>query len=290
MLFLSKPLKVFLAVLSLGTLTVHAQDAGGITEAQKLANAERWFAQTSLARGIREAFVTYLADDAIVFQPGPIAAKQWWRDHPASKATLLWGPAYAETARSNDLGYTTGPSRYKPAGENKPTYFGQFVSVWKKQNDGTWKVRLDVGIDTPEPKRDGDRLQVRDGATESKTETGGREAEVGLFEAERRFVERAKRDSRAAFDQVAADDVRVCRDNLVPAVNKEAARELFLKNPGAVVAAEQRGEASRAGDLGFTFGESSVDAGHLNYVRIWRKEREWRLIADVSKPFPKPNE
>ena len=34
----------------------------------------------------------------------------------------------------------------------KPAAFGNFMTVWKKQTDGSWKFALDLGISNPEPK------------------------------------------------------------------------------------------------------------------------------------------
>jgi ketosteroid isomerase-like protein len=286
MLFLSKWVK-FSFGFCLPIAVLLAAENTGVSEVQKLANAERSFAQTSLARGIREAFVTYLADDGIIFRPGPINGKESWSARPDVKASLLWGPIYAEISRSNDFGYTTGPSQFKPDDPKARVYHGNFVSIWKKQSDGQWKVRLDVGIENPEPADEGERLRTREQPPEAVPNTTEPQH---LFEIERKFVEQAKRDAATAFDQFASDDVRVFRDGAFPAVGKTVARDLLVKNPGSVHTREQRGEVSRAGDLGYTFGEYAGGTDHLNYLRIWRKEREWRLVVDLSKPFPKPNE
>ena len=290
MQILSKPAKIVSLLVLLSSFAALAQNPGRPSDAQLLAEAERAFARTALEKSIREAFLTWLADDAIIFRPGPINGKESWRDRPNPKATLIWEPILAATARGGDLGYTTGPAKFESADKDEPIYHGQFVSVWKKQTDGTWKVRLDLGIQNPAPSGAPERLQVRPGDSNEPESSSAEDAIDGLFEAERTFIEQAKNDLGAAFDARAAADVRVFRDGSFPAVGKDAARALFLKQPGASHASEQRGEVSRAGDLGFTFGESAGGADHLNYLRIWRKERTWHLVLDLSKPFPQPNE
>src|SRR5436305_2394785 len=51
-----------------------------------------------------------------------------------------------------DMGYTTGPWEYRPKSmEDKPVAFGYFVTIWKRQSDGTWKAFLDLGTQNPEP-------------------------------------------------------------------------------------------------------------------------------------------
>jgi hypothetical protein len=51
--------------------------AGG--DAASLAAAETAFAQESVAKGARTAFLDALSDDAIAFEPGPQNAKRAWQ-------------------------------------------------------------------------------------------------------------------------------------------------------------------------------------------------------------------
>ena len=59
-----------------------------------------------------------------------------------SSYTLTWSPAGAGIATSEDLGYSYGIYKL----ELKDTVLrGTYVSIWKKQKDGTWKFILDSG-------------------------------------------------------------------------------------------------------------------------------------------------
>jgi ketosteroid isomerase-like protein len=57
-------------------------------------------------------------------------------------------------AASGDLGYTYG--NYILKSKNKEgkvvASYGKYMSVWKKQKDGSWKVAVDMGNSSPEPK------------------------------------------------------------------------------------------------------------------------------------------
>ncbi|MDI6780166.1 MAG: DUF4440 domain-containing protein [Bacteroidota bacterium] len=58
----------------------------------------------------------------------------------------------AEVSNSGDLGYTWGTYKTKFEGaQGKPLErTGKYLTVWKKQNDGGWKVIADIGNqDTP---------------------------------------------------------------------------------------------------------------------------------------------
>jgi ketosteroid isomerase-like protein len=68
-------------------------------------------------------------------------------------ATLTWTPVKADMSASGDLGYTYG--NYVFTAKNKQgkvvVNYGKYTSIWKKQNDGRWKVVVDMGNSSPDP-------------------------------------------------------------------------------------------------------------------------------------------
>jgi len=57
-----------------------------------------------------------------------------------------WHVDRADVARSGDLGYTSGAYETTfsdPTGKTVSDR-GKYVTVWKRQKDGTWKVSLDI--------------------------------------------------------------------------------------------------------------------------------------------------
>ncbi len=111
-----------------------------------LVSAERAFAQMSVAQGMKPAFLAVLADDSVIFRPRAVPGKKWMQDSPAAGGQLNWGPDYADIAASGDLGYTTGPWEYRQKPEDAPVAFGHYITLWRKQSNGAWKVELDTGI------------------------------------------------------------------------------------------------------------------------------------------------
>jgi ketosteroid isomerase-like protein len=53
-----------------------------------------------------------------------------------------------------DLGYTSGPCEFtsKDTQGNVVSQRGSFVTIWRKQPDGIWKVELDIGVPAPQEK------------------------------------------------------------------------------------------------------------------------------------------
>ena len=55
---------------------------------------------------------------------------------------------------AGDLGYSTGPYEFrKDAADAVPASFGNYITIWKRQPDGTLKVLIDLGTANPRPDR-----------------------------------------------------------------------------------------------------------------------------------------
>src|SRR6266576_4341868 len=144
---------------------------------QSLVETEQAFSKTAEVQGTREAFLLFIADDGVLFRPKAVNGKEWMKDHPPppsngpqKRPLLAWQPIFAEVARAGDLGYTTGPWEFKDdIKDEKPSGYGNFVTLWKRQPDGSWKFVVDLGISHPQsggplklwhPETDGSRKQV----------------------------------------------------------------------------------------------------------------------------------
>ncbi|HEY0512719.1 MAG TPA: nuclear transport factor 2 family protein [Thermoanaerobaculia bacterium] len=67
------------------------------------------------------------------------------------KAPVTWEPAGGGVARSGDLGYTYGILERRDIGVETPWMkTGNYLRVWRKQLDGSWKLAFDVL--SPRPK------------------------------------------------------------------------------------------------------------------------------------------
>lgn len=55
--------------------------------------------------------------------------------------TVKWAPSKAELSAAGDVGYTVGTYEASASGATEK---GKYVTVWKKQSDGTWKVVEDI--------------------------------------------------------------------------------------------------------------------------------------------------
>lgn len=152
-----------------------------------LTAAERAFSAHSVEHGMKSAFTTFLADDGLLFRPGPVNGQQVWSRRPDPKGTLIWEPSFAEISASGDFGVTSGPWEFRaPRGEPGETGHGQFVSVWKRDGDQPWRVALDIGISHPQPERGLGKVRFNRGPTHAapkheKVGGGGLSVGVGIL-------------------------------------------------------------------------------------------------------------
>ena len=118
------------------------------------------------------------------------------------------------------------------------------------------------------------------------------EALAAIQQEERDFVEAAARGIEDAFDMWGADDVRVFRDGELPTVGRDKARALLMKQPGTRRMQTTAAEASRDGDLGFTYGRCDLTYNEKvstsYYLRIWKRmpDTTWKIVLDLDSPAP----
>ena len=121
------------------------------TEKIALMDADRSFSTLSEQKGMRNAFMEYMDSNAVLLRPNhlPIIGArtiEYLLEQNDSGYTLKWQPHNAMVSRSADLGYTFGIWALQPKGQDTVLY-GTYVSIWKKQEYGTWKYVLDAGND-----------------------------------------------------------------------------------------------------------------------------------------------
>lgn len=125
--------------------------------ADRIVTSDALFAQ-SVAEKNREQFLSFIAD-VTTFNGGTrnelhgrdAVMKEWSDFFAPDGPTLTWTPIKGEVIGAGDVGYTTGRSVLRQKGpDGKVTERrGQYLTVWRKQADGTWKVVFDTGSALP---------------------------------------------------------------------------------------------------------------------------------------------
>jgi ketosteroid isomerase-like protein len=116
-----------------------------------LFDLEARFAKDVAARG-GAGFASWFAEDGVALGNGAqpligkvaIARSATWSPKDYQ---LTWTPTDALMGPSGDMGYTWGhyEGRSKDSNGNPVVTSGRYITMWRKQPDGNWKVVLDAG-------------------------------------------------------------------------------------------------------------------------------------------------
>lgn len=273
--------------------SVVAQEPDSSSALFQMREAERNFARASVMHGRNASFVENFADESIIFTDTWLTnGKQFWKDVKVRPLVLKWEPEFMDIAESRDFGISTGPwevQEYRPY--TAPLATGYFLSVWKKQTDGTWQVILDAGSTTP-TRTDYDRSfsfpAGADKPVPNPKLVNAESIREELTKREEQFLAAWKTNPLpATYASFLAPQVRMQREGYLPTTNMDTInvwagqlnKTLTWKTVGS--------GAASSGDLGFTYGliekRSDPNESKSHYVRIWKKEPEggWKIIIEM---------
>lgn len=137
---------------------VAAQSAGDRKAAEAaIIKADEAFCQATIDRNV-DRFRSLVADEATFNGGTPQQTRgleaivnAWAPFFRAGGPTLTWKPAHADVLVTADVGYTVGTwERREKAADGKTSIaHGNYLTVWRKQADGSWKAVFDTGSEQP---------------------------------------------------------------------------------------------------------------------------------------------
>lgn len=123
-------------------------------ERRALMEADRAFAAATAESGT-SGWVSFFADDGVQIAAGARRLEGHGAIREAmdpffssSGRRLAWAPDTAVVSGDATLGWTTGEytiTAPDSSGTERMTGRGRYVSIWRKEPDGSWKVTMDVG-------------------------------------------------------------------------------------------------------------------------------------------------
>jgi ketosteroid isomerase-like protein len=112
-----------------------------------LMKADRDFLAAVKARKT-DGFMEFMTEETRILSSGkPYTGMQAIRaavaeDYKDPDFSVTWDPETAVLLESGEMGYTSGHFVVSGTGPDKKPYKsgGQYITIWKKQKDGSWKV------------------------------------------------------------------------------------------------------------------------------------------------------
>lgn len=120
--------------------------------ADVLKDADRAFAALSAKEGPGKAFAAYAAANVLVPNSAdPHITGQSFLTRFGADTQIAWEPDEAQISAGGDLGFTMGHATITVLDKDgKPTTSRtRYVTIWRKQPDGSWKFVLDGGFPQP---------------------------------------------------------------------------------------------------------------------------------------------
>jgi ketosteroid isomerase-like protein len=130
-------------------------DAGPVAisaPGRPFAQADLEFARLAADSGAPLAFYRWAAPDVTtppgtgIMVVGPAAMRARMEGGPLARAAWEWHPVWGAAAESGDLAVTVGLSKISTGSD---AYIGKYLTVWRRQPDGSVRFILDSGNDRP---------------------------------------------------------------------------------------------------------------------------------------------
>jgi len=258
------------------------------SDLQKVVDTEHAFAQFAEANSTKDAFLQFISEDGVLFQPEKVNGKAYWNGRGPSRGLLSWAPNYADVSANGILGYTTGNWEFRPTGKDStPSAFGEFITVWVRQPDGKYKFVVDIGVGHEKPARySADWVTAADTKKDINDKNSSAADNANGF-----YALMTEKGIGKAYETFAVEDLRAFREGKEPFIGRSSLLSL-IKSEKATFTFPKRSSFFGSADLAYnlTTYSKSIDGKVVengNTMQIWKLVRgRWRIVLDIFKPVP----
>jgi len=285
-----KQLSTLIILLIYGTITLHAQVSNG--RVSSLVAAENYFAAIVKEKGIRNGFLKVSDNKTIVFRPYPVKAAEFYSKKQEDPGTLSWEPTLAKISKSGDWGFTTGPYIYTSAGDSS-MFYGQYLSVWKANSRGVWKLGIDLGSPHQKP-RNKPELHFTDPKDfkffRQLSPARLKQREDMIMTTDRLLSATLKKNVSLGYDTFLADEARLLFPGYEPILGKDNIGKFYSGHEFTIETEPVAADRSIGSDLAYTYGRARItrddQTAEYHYIRIWESQEEfkWNIIVEMFSP------
>ncbi|MBB5396726.1 DUF4440 domain-containing protein [Mucilaginibacter sp. AK015] len=257
-------------------------------EVGSVVNAEENFNKLVERKGIKDGFLAVADVEGIVFRPNAVKITEFYNSIDKQPGKLSWQPKFARISANGDLGFTAGPYVYQNGKNEEDKVYGDYVSVWRLDTDGKFKLLIDLGIQHPEPERDAVIDFKEPDLTKQKTASKDPFAGKNILTAtDKTFNHSLSLSTLAAYKEFLSAEARYYFPGFEPITGTDKILK-FLDNEGISISAETVNVGrSTSNDLAYTYGTARIKKGNIvnnyNYVRIWEIDANfrWNMLLEV---------
>ena len=111
----------------------------------RIVAAELAFARAAQEQGQWTAFAEFATDEAVMFVPRPVNARDWLKQQADPAQAVRWQPHQVWSSCDGSLGMTRGAWQ-RPDGS-----VGYFTTAWQRQRNGEYRWTMDQGDQLAQP-------------------------------------------------------------------------------------------------------------------------------------------
>jgi hypothetical protein len=254
----------------------------------KVLKAEENFDKLVEHKGIKDAFLDVADPEGIVFKPSPVRIIDFYGNIAKQPGTLTWKPNFARISANGDLAFSAGPYVYQNGNSDTDKVFGDYVSIWRADENNKLKLLIDLGIPHPEPEQqpitdftepDSSKLSAP-----SKDPFNGKSI---ILATDKAFNHSLTINTLASYKEFLSAEGHFYFPGFEPLTGQDKIMK-FLDNEAVTISANtiNAGRAA-SNDLAFSYGTATIKKGgfqsDFNYVRIWEQDsnHKWNILLEI---------
>jgi hypothetical protein len=287
---MKKSFTLFCLFLLLSNTNFGQQSNGRVNS---LIAAENYFAAYAKNKSIRDAFLKVSDESTLLFKPNPVKAEEFFAKKSSDDTgRLVWTPSIAKISKSGDWGFTSGPNSYSSS-LNAASIYGQYLSVWRTNNKGVWKLALNLSmthfkpINEPnlsfvDPKNLRFFRQIAEGRLKQREQL--------ILTTDKLFSKTLLDNQRLAYDTFFAEEGRLLFPGYEPIIGKTKINNFLSRQQITVETMPAVANRAIGSDLAYTYGKAQITRNGIskqyNYLRIWESQEgyTWNTLLEIYSP------
>jgi len=260
----------------------------GPADVNTVVDAEKNFNKQVERKGIKGGFLTVADPAGIVFKPNVVNITDFYNSIDKQAGTLISTPDFARIAVNGDLGFTAGPYVYQNGNDDSDKVFGDYVSIWRADNDGKFKLLINLGIQHPEVEQaapiDFKNSDLKERVALSKDPFGGKKI---IMATDNLFNHSLTLSTLAAYKEFLSAEGRYYFPGFEPVIGQDKIMKFIDNEAITITATTTDAGRSSSNDLAYSYGKARIKKGDIvsdyNYVRIWEIDasHKWNILLEV---------
>jgi hypothetical protein len=259
-----------------------------LAHVDKVLKAEENFNSLVARKGIKAAFLEVADVEGIVFKPQPVKITDFYTNIDKQPGNLSWKPKVARISANGDLAFTAGPYVYQNGKSDDDKVYGDYVSIWRTDENNKLKLLMDLGIQHPEAEQEAvTDFQEPDSSklvTPSKDPFNGKSV---ILATDKIFNHSLSISTLASYKEFLSPEGRYYFPGFEAMVGQDKIMK-FIDNEAITITAETTDAGrSTSNDLAYSYGTARITKGQVvsnyNYVRIWEidKDHKWDILLEI---------